>query len=359
MGIIAWLLGSLFAIVMLLRYSKTAQSSAFQVLYFLYANTPVGQIFHNYLLSKSRENRTDNESRWFDYKNIPLETVGGDLQLFVVPFLSDNFCFVLMHETLNGKRAVVVDPADAQLVDEFLRHHSAKLTHILTTHKHADHAGGNAELKQIYADVEIIGGVNENVSSATKTVRDAETFTIQFSETCSISVTCCETPCHTRGHMCFIVQRDQLKPVLLFTGDHIFVGGCGRFFEGSAQNMFASMQKFKQRVHTMFPDYSESTKDDIVVLCGHEYALNTLQFASFLEPNNDTIYSKYLWALTRRNLLLPTVPSPWHDELQCNPYLRTDTNELKALFSTNDPIEIMGMLGDGRALQVAQQQQHS
>lgn len=328
----------------------------FPLIMTLKAHTFVGQQFHNYLLSKSRENDDgDAQDRWFDFMNIPIEELGNDLKLYVVPFLSDNFSYVLLYKSDPSTseddntitQALAVDPADPELVDKFLRHHNAQLTHILTTHRHADHAGGNYELKKRYPNVEIIGGQHENVSAATRTVCDGEVLNISFSNNCHITVDCITTPCHTSGHVVFVVQRSGgVKPILLFTGDHLFVGGCGRFFEGSAQNMFHSMQKLKQRIHTMFPDYGENNKQDIVVLCGHEYTVPNLQFACHIQPNNIAALRKFEWAVSRRRNKLPTVPSPWFDELQCNPFVRTDSDELKSLFGCNDPVKIMSMLGE-------------
>ena len=272
----------------------------------------------------------------------------------MIPFLSDNYAYVLVCRRTNT--AIAVDPADPDKVHQFLVHHNnAQLTHILTTHRHADHAGGNKTLKQLYPNVEIIGAENEKVSAATRTVKDGENVEIEMSENCVLSVDCVSTPCHTSGHMVFLVQMKQSQssqlqsqvrksPALLFTGDHIFIGGCGAFFEGSPQKMYDSVERLKQRIRTMFPEYSETTKDDILVLCGHEYTTMCLYAILQRLPNNRAAESKYNWARERRVRGYPTVPSPWYDELQYNPYLRTDTEELRTFFDSQDPVRIMHLL---------------
>jgi hydroxyacylglutathione hydrolase len=357
MGFTSYAILILVALVLLLRYSKTARMYGFMVLYRLYAHTFVGQVFHNFLLRQSRENRDEMRNQWFDYLNTSVETIGDD-KVYVVPFLSDNFCFIIMIDGDSGKKAIAVDPADPELVKDFLVHHNAQLTHILTTHRHADHSGGNKKLQIWYPEVEIFGGANENVPATTIPVRDAETHDIKLSDNCVYSVTCVETPCHTRGHVCYIVQKQNIKPALLFTGDHVFVGGVGALFEDSPQQMYNSLMKLKTRIEDMFPDYGVTTKNDLLMLCGHEYTLPNLYFASTLEPDNLTIYRKLTWAMAKRNMKLPTVPSPWYDELQCNPFLRTDSDELKQRFSCNDPVQILAMLSEGKVEHRQQQQQH-
>ncbi len=315
------------------------------------AHTFVGQYFHNYLLKKSHESNW-NRNQYVDLMERPIANLGESLHLYLVPFLSDNYCYILLYkdnwlDKKTAPKAIAVDPADPLLVRQFLEHHNAQLMYILTTHRHADHAGGNKDLKQMYPQVEIIGGQNEKIPAVTRTVRDGETFTISLSEQCRLMIDCITTPCHTSGHVVYIVRRqDMHRPVLLFTGDHLFIGGCGRFFEGSAKNMYDSMQKLKQRIRTMFPDYGEENKDDILVLCGHEYTIPNLQFVCNLVPNNSAAQRKYEWAVQQRSNHLPTVPSPWYDELQYNPYLRVDSEELKIIFQCFDPIRIISMLGE-------------
>lgn len=148
---------------------------------------------------------------------------------------------------------------------------------VITTHKHWDHANGNEGVIAAYPDAQIIGGEIDNVKSCTKSVKDKEVFDILDSQ---YQITCHHTPCHTTGHILFEltpkVQNDSFEFTrvthgsyqvrininrCVFTGDTVFIGGCGRFFEGNAEQMLNAM------------DVASQMSPDTKVFCGHEYTI--------------------------------------------------------------------------------------
>lgn len=158
----------------------------------------------------------------------------------IIPLYSDNYCYVLIDRLT--KQAAVVDPGKEIIreVEKLQKEKNIELTTILCTHKHDDHVGGNSAMKLHFPNVEIIGTGYEPIPSLDRAVHHEDTFTIG-----SLQVQTLHTPCHTRGHVCFFVtpslhssyekdhdKNSQLDPIL-FSGDTLFAGGCGRFFEGT------------------------------------------------------------------------------------------------------------------------------
>lgn len=153
-----------------------------------------------------------------------------------VPCLEDNFAYIIVDtRTLH---AAVVDPVEPvkvlkaleELSQKYKLSGSPKLTHLLTTHKHWDHSGGNTDLVNLLKDrdvkIEVLGGKGDNVPSVTKEVSEGDTFTIGH-----LAVKVLHTPCHTRGHVLYVVSdQDDSGTCALFSGDTLFIAGCGRFF---------------------------------------------------------------------------------------------------------------------------------
>lgn len=170
--------------------------------------------------------------------------------------LSDNFCYYA-HRADDISKGFFVDVSEPPKVEAFLQKFGiSKPTHILTTHKHGDHSGGNNALKEKYPDLEIVGGANDSIPSCTLAVNDGDTIEMH-----GMKIKCLHTPCHTRGHILYYVEAPstdaeesksageferskhhgyQLISNLnrcVFTGDTLFIGGCGRFFEGKPEEM--------------------------------------------------------------------------------------------------------------------------
>jgi hydroxyacylglutathione hydrolase len=165
---------------------------------------------------------------------------GTKFSVTPIQALSDNFMY-LVHEapdsTSKQRIGVVVDAVDAKACVEAAMEAGVQIVAALTTHHHFDHAGGNEDLAKLVPDVDIIGG--EPVQAMTRKVVDAEE--LHFGSLC---VRCVHTPAHTNGHMSYLVSAPGSDgPAALFSGDALFVGGCGRFFEGGPEQMLEGTTK--------------------------------------------------------------------------------------------------------------------
>lgn len=133
------------------------------------------------------------------------------------------------------KEAAIVDPVDPELVASAVNESGVNLTKVLTTHHHWDHAGGNKIISEMFKNIEVIGG-DSRIEAGNHIVQQGDTFNIG-----NLKVECLATPCHTTGHICYNVTSDQDDVPAVFTGDTLFIGGCGRFFEGTAEQMYAAL----------------------------------------------------------------------------------------------------------------------
>ncbi|MCG8324711.1 MAG: hydroxyacylglutathione hydrolase [Thiotrichales bacterium] len=225
-----------------------------------------------------------------------------DLQVEVFPCLTDNYGF-LIHAAATGETACV-DTPDADAIVRELERHDWILTHILNTHHHWDHAGGNLQLKEKYRCT-IIGAANDaaRIPGIDVQVRDGDRLQLGTHE-----YEVRETPGHTSGHIVYYFP-EQKK---LFAGDTIFSVGCGRLFEGSAAQMWDSLQKIMQ------------LPGDTLIYCAHEYTLNNIEFARSIDPSNPDLEDYYMEVKKRRAARQPTIPTQLARELRVNPFLRPD-----------------------------------
>lgn len=253
-------------------------------------------------------------------------TLGDNLDVHLVPILSDNYAY-LIHDK-QAKTATFVDPAQPKPLLNLAEQLGAKVTASLTTHHHWDHAGGNIELSRLVPGIEIVGSAYETAEGVTKKLSTGDTFKSNESE--YIQVTALHTPCHTNGHLSFTLNGNLRKAV--FTGDTLFVAGCGRFFEGSAGDMHVSLNKVLAGLD-----------DDTVVFCGHEYTQSNLRFAEHVEPNNEDIKKKVQWAEWQRNKGLPTVPTTIGDEKKTNPFMRNGTKSIKSALGMENADDVAVM----------------
>jgi hydroxyacylglutathione hydrolase len=206
-----------------------------------------------------------------------------------IPAFADNYIWALINTDVA--KAVVVDPGDAELVIKFLAEQQLQLCGILLTHHHNDHTGGVSGILE-YRSVPVFGpGL---VTGTEVTVHEIE-LTLQV----------LAIPAHTLDHVAYYNKE------LLFCGDTLFTGGCGRVFEGTAQQMLAALDQLSTLpLHTK-------------VYCGHEYTLNNLRFALEVEPDNQQLQQRFEAATLLREQNEPTVPSTIAEELATNPFLRT------------------------------------
>lgn len=254
----------------------------------------------------------------------------GNFSVIQYPILDDNYSWVVLDKHSN--EAAAIDPADASRAQAVASTHGCQLTTVLCTHKHWDHAGGNATLAAALPGLRVVGSHYEECPAVTETVQDQGRFSL-FS-TGSVTADVLHTPCHTSGHIAFVLSADQGYASALFCGDTLFVGGCGRFFEGSAGDMYNSLCKLSR------------LPPDTVVYCGHEYSASNMKFAMTVEPDNRALQAKSAWVAAQREAGLPTVPTTIGDELAYNPFMRVDEEDVCSAMGMNS-------WGDGGAAAVA------
>jgi len=246
------------------------------------------------------------------------------MKVKLLPALQDNYMFMIICE--QSREAAIIDPVEPEKCLTAIKEENVKLTHILTTHHHWDHAGGNEELCKLVKGLTVCGG-DERIGALNKKVEDGDKLKIG-----NLDITCIFTPCHTMGHICYLVEGSSNAPAL-FSGDTLFVGGCGRFFEGTPQQMHEALIEKLSKL----PDNSN-------VYCGHEYTIQNLQYALHVEPDNKELIEKLSWAKGRRERNLPTVPSTLGEEKTYNPFMRTSQPSVQQHVQLTDPIEVMGAI---------------
>ena len=222
------------------------------------------------------------------------------MKLIPLPAFQDNYLWVLH----DGHRALVVDPGDAQPVLQFLQREGLQLEAILVTHHHPDHIGGVDQLRDA-TGAKVYGPARERIPEPLTRLSEGDTATVL-----GLRFDVLDVPGHTSGHIAYFCSEVDGQP-LLFCGDTLFSGGCGRLFEGTPAQMLASLDKL-----AALPG---STR----VCCTHEYTLSNLKFARAVEPGNLELinYSQRCEELRQRDL--PTLPSTISQERQINPFLRT------------------------------------
>ncbi|KAK1442139.1 ribonuclease Z/Hydroxyacylglutathione hydrolase like protein [Babesia gibsoni] len=224
----------------------------------------------------------------------------------VVPVLSDNFSYILVEP--YTKQALCVDPAEPEKVLVAAGKMGVALSAVFCTHKHYDHSGGNVAIKRLVPDIKVYGSSYESVPGVTDALIDEEV--VNFG---GLEIKCIKAACHTIGHMLYYVtdpKKPEAQPIL-FTGDTVFIGGCGRFFEGSASMMLDIVRKVK------------GLRKDTLLYCGHEYTVKNLEFAKTVDKG-EAVAKKLDWAREVAKVGVPTVPSLLEEELCYNPFLRPD-----------------------------------
>lgn len=219
--------------------------------------------------------------------------------LHPIPAFSDNYIWALH----NGRQALVVDPGEAQGVLAWLQAQGLTLTTILITHHHADHTGGVAELRAA-TGAAVYGPVAEPMPEPLTRLDDGE-----HCEALGLRFDVMHVPGHTAGHIAYHCADVDGTP-LLFCGDTLFSGGCGRLFEGTPAQMLASLDRL-----AALPAHTR-------VCCTHEYTLSNLRFARAVEPDNEALAAHVAHCEGLRQRNHPTLPSSIGLELTINPFLR-------------------------------------
>ena len=228
---------------------------------------------------------------------------GFVMRIVLVPCLSDNYGYLVICEA--SKRAAAVDPADAPAMARAIADEDVELVAIWNTHHHFDHTGGNQALLADWPAAEVIGHDSDRgrIPGQTRFVSDGDEVTVGDEVRARIM----HTPGHTRGAICFHLAANDA----IFTGDTLFAGGCGRLFEGSAEQMFASLERLAR--------VGDATK----IYCGHEYTDSNLRFAAAVEPANAALAARHERVIDLINSDRPTIPSTMGEELATNPFLRS------------------------------------
>lgn len=218
-----------------------------------------------------------------------------------LPAFNDNYIWVCH----NSHDAWVVDPGDARVVLDFLHRQALSLAGILVTHHHADHTGGVQALAS-QCRGPIVGPARERhpIPHLTQAVSEGHRF-----ELLGVACRVLDVPGHTAGHIAYVAEPVEAAPVLL-CGDTLFSAGCGRLFEGTAEELDSSLSKLA------------ALPDDTQVCCAHEYTLSNLRFAQAVEPDNAAVQAHRAHCHMLRGRNLSTLPSSIGTEKRINPFLR-------------------------------------
>lgn len=224
----------------------------------------------------------------------------NDLSVLTVPAFKDNYLW-LIHD---GSNAAVVDPGDAAPILQALEQHGLTLTAILLTHHHNDHIGGVQALLDRF-DVPVFGPRNDGIEEVTHPLSEGDRVTVPG---LGLEFAVLDVPGHTLGHIAYVRTTPGLH--WLFCGDTLFAGGCGRLFEGTPEQMSASLDKLA------------ALPEDTEVYCAHEYTLSNLRFAQAVEPGNEALALRMRDEGAKRAQDVPTVPSSIGLERSTNPFIR-------------------------------------
>ncbi|TXS95815.1 hydroxyacylglutathione hydrolase [Parahaliea maris] len=229
------------------------------------------------------------------------------LSISPIPAFNDNYIWLLD----NGSEAVVVDPGDAAPVQQVLAERGLTLAGILITHHHFDHVGG---LPALLAgrDIPVWGPRNPTVEQITRRLGAGDEITVL-----GAPFRVLEVPGHTLDHIAYFHDGEATGQPVLFCGDTLFAGGCGRLFEGTPEMMHASLQRLA------------SLPAATLVYCAHEYTLANLAFARAVEPDNQALLERQQAAEASREAGVPTVPSELRTELSTNPFMRCESAGLQ------------------------------
>ena len=256
------------------------------------------------------------------------------MKIRLIPALADNYMYLLIDE--KTRNAAIVDPVEPTSVLEAVAEENVRLTTVLTTHHHWDHAGGNEKLVSACngltgnspggnPPLRVIGG-DDRIGGLTdkKTHEDV----VHLG---NLRIKCLSTPCHTSGHLCYHVTEssedagDPLpsQPGCVFTGDTLFISGCGKFFEGTGEQM-----------HRALIEVLGSLPDETAVYVGHEYTVANLAFAAHVEPESAAVAERAEWAADLRNVGKATPPSTIGMEKRCNPFMRVEEEAVQKFTRT-------------------------
>ena len=236
------------------------------------------------------------------------------IEVIPVPALSDNYIW-MFRDPASGDVAVVDPGQDAPALAAADQRGWA-ITHILNTHWHPDHTGGNAGIKAATGAPIIAPAEAEKVSAVDRVIAEGDRVTVG-----ELEAEVWDIPAHTAGHIAFYFEQAKM----IFTGDTLFAMGCGRLFEGTAEQMFANMQRFA------------ALPDDVMIYCGHEYSLANARFAAEVDPDSAAVSQRHAKMAEMRERGEVTLPTSIGEEKATNPFMRArDAGELARLRTMKD-----------------------
>ncbi|WP_411891231.1 hydroxyacylglutathione hydrolase [Yoonia sp. SDW83-1] len=238
------------------------------------------------------------------------------IDMVVVPCLSDNYAF-LVHNRDTGETALV-DAPEAKPIQAALKAKGWTLTDILITHHHGDHIDGVSELRE---GARVIGAARDAHRLPPLDVQVADGDVIEI---CGVDTHVLDVSGHTIGHIAYHMP----EPELAFTADSLMALGCGRLFEGTAAQMWESLQKLR------------SLPEDTIICSGHEYTETNARFALSLDADNNDLISRVEGIEAARAAGRPTVPSALDEEMRTNPFLRADDPAFKAVLGMADSTDV-------------------
>jgi hydroxyacylglutathione hydrolase len=223
----------------------------------------------------------------------------GRLTVTAVPVLSDNYVW-LIHDEESGETGAV-DPSVADPVLSAAEAQGLRITQVLNTHWHPDHTGGNDAIRDATGCTITGPAEAERVSQMDRIVSEGDRIQVGGSEAIVWDI-----PAHTAGHIALYFEDEGM----IFVGDTMFVMGCGRLFEGTAEQMYANMQRIA------------ALPDDVRIYCGHEYSLANARFAAHVDPDNADVARRLEQVSALRDAGKITLPTTVAEERATNPFVR-------------------------------------
>jgi hydroxyacylglutathione hydrolase len=243
------------------------------------------------------------------------------MRIVPIPCLKDNYAYLVVCEATGA--AAVVDPSEAGPVIEVVQREGVTLEAIWNTHHHWDHTGGNKDLLSAYPELEVIAHASDRgrIPGQTTFVEDGEEITLGK----EVRARIIHNPGHTSGAISYHVGEGDAANEAVFTGDTLFLAGCGRLFEGTPAQMHASLERLA------------ALRDQTRVYCGHEYTASNLRFAAAVEPGNEAVQARAREVESARAAGAPSVPGTLAQERATNPFLRVHLPEVAGAARAAEP----------------------
>lgn len=252
-----------------------------------------------------------------------MQETSASIEISALPAFSDNYLW-LIHA---GKHALVVDPGDATVVEQALQAHGYQLEGILLTHHHADHVGGALVLQQHWQCPVYAPDHDHPSYSGLKASRVKNGDCIEFASFPNLSCQVMALPGHTLDHIAYYINHEHL-----FSGDVLFGAGCGRLFEGTPAQMYASLQQIA------------ALSPETFIYPAHEYTAHNIAYARTIEPENTALQQRAQKTALLRQNQQPTLPTTLALELATNPFLRCESLSKQPAFIGLPAVDIFTKL---------------